>query len=516
MAVILPKTPAPNPAPIGPDGYHYLNKFLQATKWNRFMTSLIAAAISCLAIFWVANPSQVDPIRLLSILGLIFLINIMAILIADRKVLKPMIDLIETINFMQKPHSSVEPIMPNQPKNVDSGFESILDYIYQKRASATPEPDVMQQKLIKSFDQSKIGLLMYGPDNTIIYSNAEAQKIIDKNQNLKLTYDQDTTIGDWIHDSQLSDISANRSWRKVSFLDATDEDRRFFDIEASFRKGEFVETIVVISDHTKLYTPEEEDFDFIAFAAHELRGPITIIRGYLDILEAELKPSVKDEYQQIFDRLVVSANRLSSYINNILSVSRYDRKHLQVFIHEETAHSIIDSVIDDVSLRAKTQNRLLAFEIEDELPTIAADRSSVGEVLTNLIDNSIKYSHEGGSILVRVYKRGENVDFEVIDHGIGMPSNVVSNLFKKFYRSHRSRESVAGTGIGLYLSKAIIDSHGGFMNVKSSVGEGSVFTFSLPIFAMVSDKLKATDGANQVLIRQQSDGWIRNHGLYKN
>ena len=96
-----------------------------------------------------------------------------------------------------------------------------------------------------------------------------------------------------------------------------------------------------------------------------------------------------------------------------------------------------------------------------------------------------------------------------------MPANVIGNLFHKFYRSHRSRETVAGTGIGLYISKAIVESTGGKIGVRSVEGRGSTFTVSLPIYATVADKLTKGGANNQVFIERSTSGWIKNHGAFR-
>jgi signal transduction histidine kinase len=167
-----------------------------------------------------------------------------------------------------------------------------------------------------------------------------------------------------------------------------------------------------------------------------------------------------------------------------------------------------------MNLRAKAQNRLLAIQFPTDLPTIAADRASLSEVFGNLIDNAIKYSNEGGAINVTARVTGDFVDIIFEDHGIGMPESVVSQLFQKFYRSHRSRETVAGTGIGLYISKAIVESHGGTISVRSEDGHGSTFVVSIPIYSTVADKLKAGDNSNEGLI-SEGRGWIKNHSMYR-
>ena len=171
---------------------------------------------------------------------------------------------------------------------------------------------------------------------------------------------------------------------------------------------------------------------FIAFAAHELRGPITVIRGYLDILEQELHDRLRDDEPQLFNRLTVSANRLSSYINNILNVSKFDRHHLYVHLREDTLEAIYATIADDMQLRASAQHRMLNVSIPSDLPTVAADRGSIGEVISNLIDNAIKYSFEGGVVQVSAVQKGEFVEVSVSDNGVGMPAGVIKNLFRKF------------------------------------------------------------------------------------
>ena len=273
--------------------------------------------------------------------------------------------------------------------------------------------------------------------------------------------------------------------------------------------------VILFIDRTGDYSPEDDALNFISFAAHELRGPITVIRGYLDTLLDELDGQLQTDQKELLERLVVSANRLSSYINNILNTSKYDRRHFNVHLGEVTVQSVYNVVADDMQLRAKSQQRLLSVSIPPELPTIAADPTSLSEVFANLIDNAIKYSNEGGSVEVTAEQHGDMIEISVTDHGIGMPSNVVGNLFHKFYRSHRSRETVAGTGIGLYISKAIMESHGGSLMARSVEGMGSTFTFSIPTYASVADKLKQNGNNNDMIIHNASGGWIRNHGVIK-
>jgi signal transduction histidine kinase len=181
---------------------------------------------------------------------------------------------------------------------------------------------------------------------------------------------------------------------------------------------------------------------------------------------------------------------------------------------EDTVKNVYAMIEDDMQLRASSQGRVLSTQFPEDLPTIAADRASLSEVFGNLIDNAIKYSYEGGVINVTAKVNGDFVEVAVQDNGIGMPENVVSNLFQKFYRSHRSRETVAGTGIGLYISRAIVESHGGNISVRSQDGHGSTFTVSIPIYSTVAEKLQASNNSNEGLI-SEGQGWIKNHSMYR-
>jgi signal transduction histidine kinase len=289
--------------------------------------------------------------------------------------------------------------------------------------------------------------------------------------------------------------------------------QHIFDVYASFEKGSPYETVLTLVDMTDRYKEDEDNLNFIAFAAHELRGPITVIRGYLDVLQDELNDILEDDQRELFYRLSVSASRLSGYVNNILNTSRYDQRHLTLSLQPENIATIYAVIADDMSLRASSQNRLLAIDIPNSLPAIAADRASLSEVISNLIDNAIKYSNEGGTVTISATLHGDFVDISVTDQGIGMGADVVKHLFRKFYRSHRSRETVAGSGIGLYISKAIVESHGGTISVRSTEGAGSTFTVSIPTYASIADKLVNGNGNQEII--SQGKGWIKNHSIYR-
>lgn len=423
-------------------------------------------------------------------------------------VIKPQRDLLALIS--QISNDSVAAKMPdvNSSSYTKSGFSEVLKFIYsldQTSAIVTKKDEGYHAEgdKLALMDNSHISLMFLNKNNEVVFKNSLTPDLND------LVFTNQTPLLKWLKEVRKHKISAEMAWTRIPDSTADNDDRRIFDVFASYKKGDSEDVAILFIDRTKAYIPDEDDLNFIAFAAHELRGPITIIRGYLDVLSLELGDSLSSEQAELFDRLIVSANKLSGYINNILNVSRFDRQRLGFDLSEHSVLEVVDSVRDDVDLRATSQNRILEINISDSLPSVAADLSSMSEVLTNVIDNAIKYSNEGGIVKVYADQVGDFVDIHVVDYGIGIPSNVMSNLFHKFYRSHRSRETVAGTGIGLYISRAIVEGHGGQISVKSIEGEGSTFTISLPTYASIKDRLLNGDGD---IIKQPGGGWIKNHG----
>lgn len=410
---------------------------------------------------------------------------------------------------------------PNESKIAKYGLRPLLQTIYELSGTRPKESNVPTDETIdptlpsslSTLSDSAVGVAVLNSRGEVMFHGKNVPLTADGA--LQLEFYTDTSFSEWLRHCEENTVRADKTWIRIATKPAGQPERKLYDIVASYRKGSETPVIAFFIDRTEEYMPEENDLNFIAFAAHELRGPITVIRGYLDTIVDELDGTISTEQRELFDRLIVSANRLSSYINNILNSARYDQRHLTLNLVETRIIDIYASIADDMALRASSQHRILNIDLPLELPNVAADPASASEVFGNLIDNALKYSNEGGVVTVSAEVKENFVEVSVTDNGIGMPPNVISNLFHKFYRSHRSRETVAGTGIGLYISKGIIESHGGTMEVRSVENEGSTFSFTLPIYATVADKLAKNEGSNVGLIKTHGSGWIKNHGAMR-
>lgn len=505
-----------------------INQFWPAFIRHKVLATILFNIIIFATLAFVlirSNAFSASSTVLWMITGGLFIVNLTISLLLVTLSARPIKILLTAILKTSNKDNLAELSNPNTKKNMSNGICYALQTIYElPNINADREQDKADIKavddkmavLTHALDMSTCGFVLLNSGREVIYANTAAPIRIDSEgvKNIDLLFNGADTLEAWIDNCTENAVHAEHIWTRIPDRLPNEENRRFFDIIAVYEKGSAAETVLTMVDRTNTYSASEEDLDFISFAAHELRGPITVIKGYVDILEDELEGTLQGDQIELFKRLAVSSNRLSGYIDNILNTSRYDRRHLRMHLVEDSVASVYAIIEDDMSLRASSQNRILTVEFPPDLPTIAADSASLSEVFGNLIDNAIKYSNEGGVVNVTAKVNGDFVDISIQDHGIGMPESVVSQLFQKFYRSHRSRETVAGTGIGLYISKAIVESHGGTISVRSQDGHGSTFTVSIPIYATVADKLKTDNNSNKALI-SDGKGWIKNHSMYR-
>lgn len=495
----------------------YRRRMIALTVLMQITITLIVALALILAGF---NP---DTLAFALIITAVIVTSIATnLLLLLTTILLPLRDLTAALTHVSGEPSDIRPPNQNASYYERDGFSPLLHLIYRLAAEGNkPAPtskQVSSSLLNAAVGHSSASIIILDEKGVIVYASPHAPVREDTSgqPELALIFEDEVDFSMWFRDSVERFVRSDKTWLRIASHIVGEPNRRIFDISANYEKGSKAPVVLVCFDRTNIYQPEDEQLDFISFAAHELRGPVTVIHGYLDILSQELPQTPDfDETRLLLSRLIVSSNRLGGYISNILNASRFDRRHLKMQLEERTIDSVYNIIRDDMSLRASTQNRLLTVDIPSDLPTVAVDQSSLSEVLSNLIDNALKYSHEGSTITVRTRLDGAFVRTDVIDTGIGMPASVVGNLFHKFYRSHRSRETVAGTGIGLYITKAIVESHGGTIEVKSEEGKGSIFSFTVPTYASVAEKLLASDNTNTGLIRSGANGWIKNHAKYR-
>jgi two-component system, OmpR family, phosphate regulon sensor histidine kinase PhoR len=244
-------------------------------------------------------------------------------------------------------------------------------------------------------------------------------------------------------------------------------------------EGDRTGTVTVFHDTTELMRLEEVRRDFVANASHELRTPLAAIRGFAETLleSAALSPEEQKNYLEVIHR---HAQRLSSLVEDLLELSTIESRTLKLEIVPIDVAQMAENLIADSRLRIE-ERQIQASLRSDGRPLAHADARALDQVLGNLLDNALKYTEPGGSIEIAVEERLGRVRVSVIDSGIGIPPDDTARIFERFYRVDRARSrALGGTGLGLSIVKHLVQAMGGEISVKSALGKGSTFTFTLP------------------------------------
>lgn len=233
----------------------------------------------------------------------------------------------------------------------------------------------------------------------------------------------------------------------------------------------------------KLTQADKSKDEFISLASHEIRTPIATLEGYLSMLNMA-KVGTKEK-SEIAKRSYESVGRLSTLAKDLLDVSRIDQKRLKINKTPTRLERLIERTIEGFELQSKDRGIYLKFKKPDKyLPEINIDPDRLSEVFNNLIGNAMKFTSKGG-ITISLYQKGKDALVEVSDTGTGIPKDSISHLFEKFYQAEQASSVLSnekgGTGLGLYITRHIIEAHGGKIWVESTYRKGTTFSFTLPI-----------------------------------
>ncbi len=242
--------------------------------------------------------------------------------------------------------------------------------------------------------------------------------------------------------------------------------------------------IVTFRDSSKERELEEMKLDFVSMAAHELRTPLTTIRGYVSLLEGKIKDKITEEEVKFLERVSIASSQLASLVENLLDVSKIEHNTLELDIKPENWVDILQAAVESFEeLSRQKKIKLILNAPQTKLPAVAVDKFRISEVISNLIANAINYTDENGKIEVTAVEENGMVKTTVSDTGAGIPARSIPHLFTKFYRvSGVLEQGSKGTGLGLFISKSIVNMHKGDIWVESELGVGSKLFFTLPIY----------------------------------
>jgi signal transduction histidine kinase len=274
----------------------------------------------------------------------------------------------------------------------------------------------------------------------------------------------------------------------VGLLDLRNNGSLLFRPEHAQLAGRLADHAAVAIENARLYEKvrqaNEAKTEFVSFIAHELRTPMTSIRGYADMLSREMVGGLNTRQLQFVRIINSNVTRMQILVSDLQDVSRIETGKMRMEIMPTPFGGALENALEVTQAQIEARSQKLRVEVEDGLPKVRADPTRLTQILINLLSNANKYTPEEGSIQVRAWANGKYVSCAVSDTGIGISPEDQARLFSKFFRSENAAvRGMPGTGLGLCIVKSLVELQGGEIEVESELGAGSTFTFTVPIVA---------------------------------
>ncbi|WP_407653446.1 ATP-binding protein [Brevibacillus ruminantium] len=238
--------------------------------------------------------------------------------------------------------------------------------------------------------------------------------------------------------------------------------------------------VAVIREITRERKLDKMRNDFVANVSHELRTPLSMLQGYSEAIVDDIA-ATPEEHKELAQIIYDESVRMTKLVNELLSLARMEAGHIEVSLEQVEVRPYLERIQRKFVNLAREQEIHLLLEINTSVETTWIDPDRMEQVLTNLIDNAIRHTHEGGTVVLRA-RGDQTLLLEVSDTGSGIPQEDLPFVFERFYKADkaRTRGKAGGTGLGLAIAKNIVEAHGGTIGVQSKLGEGTTFTIALP------------------------------------
>ncbi|MGI8824344.1 MAG: ATP-binding protein [Chloroflexota bacterium] len=258
--------------------------------------------------------------------------------------------------------------------------------------------------------------------------------------------------------------------------------RRPFTVEEQQVITNFAYQVGIAADNARLFEGQQEALrvkdQFLSIVSHELRTPLTTIKGYAQMLKYKLAGDA--DGKRFADTIDAQVGRLGRLVDDLLDVTRFTRGQFELKRETTNIRPLLEDVVTRFRLVAQHHTLLLDASDDDLLPG-ELDRDRIEQVMNNLVSNAIKYSPEGGEITVSALRRKDDIVVSVRDEGMGIPEKDQEHLFERFFRGSAEGQDIKGMGLGLYVTRRIVEAHGGSITVHSKPGEGTDLRFTLPL-----------------------------------
>ncbi len=354
------------------------------------------------------------------------------------------------------------------------------------RSSAARMSEITADRnlLAKIFSSMVEGVIGIDQDQQVIHINQAAADLLD------LSVEDSISKPIWeglrIEEitSALQHAMETKDLVKAQMRRSFDKGERVIDISAVALRDDEGQTsgaVIVLHDVTELDRLARIRRDFVANASHELKTPITAIRGLVETIldDAEMPSETRDSF---VNKIRMQSLRLSTLVSDLITISRLESDQRVQDYQNQNLAKIVGRSISEIEQACHEKNISIRFNESDEDFPVKGDLQALGQLIDNLLDNAVNYTPEEGVITVNLSKTRSTVQLEVIDTGIGISPQYQQRVFERFYRVDKARSrELGGTGLGLSIVKNIAEHHNGTVSLKSRPGAGSTFTVNLPL-----------------------------------
>jgi len=220
---------------------------------------------------------------------------------------------------------------------------------------------------------------------------------------------------------------------------------------------------------------------FLNALAHELKTPVTAVVATAGLLIEELDPKGQNSAVRLTQTIIRAIHKLEDRLSELLDMARIGSLAFELNLELLDVRPILQNVVDEQLPFASEKNQSISLDILPSVPIVLADQRRLEQIVVNLVTNAIKFSGENGKIEIKLRRKGNKLIVAVKDDGPGVSEEEQERIFQPYYRIEADRQRFPGLGLGLALSKQLVERHGGSMWIESTAGKGSIFTFSLPI-----------------------------------
>ncbi len=361
-----------------------------------------------------------------------------------------------------------------------------FNYMKNTLKNTLDEVSGEHQKLETLFTYLRDGVVAFTEDGKVMHINQSFMDLLGDKYDADFSFSKLITLFglDYSPDFDVEYVDRDNKGEGFSASDVMFDgkvlDVNFGKLHYTAENSQHDGILAVIHDETGRYELDRSRREFVANVSHEMRTPLTSIKGACETIlnDRGMAPDMEEFFLHM---AVDECDRMTRIVSDLLVLSRLDNKRTQWHIQSFDTDKALTHICEVMKVDADAHSHELVYSPERPLPTITADRERVEQVMINILSNAIKYTPDGGKIELSARGVPGGISMTVRDNGIGIPEEDIPHLFERFYRVEKSRTTeTGGTGLGLAIAKEIVEAHGGSISITSELGKGSAVTVFLP------------------------------------